>query len=318
MAVNLNKQKKFWDIINFLENIKEPVKVSEILSAYSLSSDSFFSLLNVFQQIGAEIIFDENKKTIYKMTTPSVHLDLNFFDLLKIESLKKNCEDNQDLDQSIVDTLKKISQKDQFDLFKMVNELGGIDEFASKNNIVNLGKKISLLNQEIYEILLNKNTMKVTLKNMDERIIYPHRIIKIEGELSLVGEDVTQGDCFHTALKNISCVKELFENFKPLYSFMEMNDYLNGLKAINEKSVRLILKIDDSVDITTPDFHYFGNPIMIRKNGKGAIWAASVHPCDDIYEWLCSMGQNIEIIDPSAFKRLFLKYCENKLSRVAN
>ena len=106
-------------------------------------------------------------------------------------------------------------------------------------------------------------------------------------------------------------------NYAPLYSKMEIDDYLLSLRSISESEVRLILKIGDDVKIHQPDYLYFANPVLVKKSNGHQIWAASIEPTEPVYEWLCSLGSQVEIIDPSAFKRMFLKYCENKLNQIS-
>ena len=53
-------------------------------------------------------------------------------------------------------------------------------------------------------------------------------------------------------------------------------------------------------------------------NAEGEhIWAASVEPSDEIFQWVYELGADVEILDPSAFKKEFLNYCEAKLKKLA-
>ena len=56
---------------------------------------------------------------------------------------------------------------------------------------------------------------------------------------------------------------------------------------------------------------------MITIPNGDLIWAAYVEPCEDLFEWLLSLGSNVDILDPGRFKDEFLSYCEEKLRKIA-
>ncbi len=104
----------------------------------------------------------------------------------------------------------------------------------------------------------------------------------------------------------------------PRVSSFEVDELIAAIRSMNEKETRLILKIHDPQSLNLfPDHHFLGKPCMITNPSGDLIWAAYVEPCDDLYEWLLTLGKNVEILDPGNFKDHYLAYCSQKLRKVA-
>src|SRR5690606_40880888 len=104
----------------------------------------------------------------------------------------------------------------------------------------------------------------------------------------------------------------------PKFSKFEIDEFVLGLRAIDENEIRLILKI-----YSIENFHLelknqlISNPCMVTNPHGELIWAASVEPSEVIFEWILSLGESVEIIDPMSFKQSYLMYCESKLKKLA-
>ena len=98
----------------------------------------------------------------------------------------------------------------------------------------------------------------------------------------------------------------------------EIDDFISGLRAIGENEIRLVLKICSKArfDANVKRQH-FANQCMVTNPMGDFIWAASIEPSDGIYEWVESLGSDVEILDPMSFKKGFLEYCEAKLKKLA-
>jgi hypothetical protein len=87
---------------------------------------------------------------------------------------------------------------------------------------------------------------------------------------------------------------------------------------MNEKETRLVLKIHHPGSVNLfPDHHFLGKPAMVTNGNGDLIWAAYVEPCEALFDWVASLGEDVEILDPTNFKEEFLSYCEEKLRKVA-
>ena len=148
--------------------------------------------------------------------------------------------------------------------------------------------------------------------------VFPCKVTHLEGKLSLIAEDV-QDNCLITIpIKEIRGITKSESISIPKVSFFEVEEFIAAIRSMNEKEMRLILKIYDPTSVNLfPQHHFLGKPCMISNPVGDLIWAAYVEPCEDLFEWLISLGPNAEILDPSTFKDEYLMYCEEKLRKIA-
>ena len=169
----------------------------------------------------------------------------------------------------------------------------------------------------IEESILEKDILNIQLQDKNF-LINPRKIVFLDGELSLVAEGLNDKCLLNISIESITQVHEENIEWTPQFSKLEIEDFISSLRAISENEVRLVLKIynreyfDNGVS-----HHYFGRPCMFTNPDGDFIWAASIEPNEDIYEWLSQLGTDIEILDPIDFKKDFLNYCEGKLKKLA-
>ena len=133
-----------------------------------------------------------------------------------------------------------------------------------------------------------------------------------------VGEGLGDKCLLRIPLAEILSVAEVGEEFQGQYSSIEIDDFVSSLRAMSENQIRLILKINSAQQFNLHFNKMFMEKPCLFTNPQGDfIWAASLEPTNDIYEWLCELGTHVEILDPNHFKLDFLKYCEDKLKKIA-
>ena len=73
--------------------------------------------------------------------------------------------------------------------------------------------------------------------------------------------------------------------------------------------VRLILKISNKLakNFSTPMFH-LGRPYVTSNFAGDLIWAASVEPVPELYEWLLGLGEDCQILDPPDLSHWLLQH----------
>lgn len=148
--------------------------------------------------------------------------------------------------------------------------------------------------------------------------LFPCKIIHLEGKLSMIAEDIHDHCLIVMALDEIVELNFLESSSGPRVSAFELEEFINAIRSMSEKETRLILKIHDPQSVNLfPDHHFLGKPCMITNPNGDLIWAAYVEPCEDLFEWLLSLGSNVDILDPGRFKDEFLSYCEEKLRKIA-
>jgi hypothetical protein len=176
--------------------------------------------------------------------------------------------------------------------------------------------------QEIVNTLDNAASLKKLIRVItnDEKTynVYPCKILHLEGSLSLISEDVSDHCLSVISLKDVKGVEELTTSGTPRVSVFEIEEFITAIRSMNEKETRLILKIHDPQSVNLfPDYQFLGKPCMVTNPNGDLIWAAYVEPCEALFDWLLSLGTNVEILDPVKFKQEYLCYCEEKMRKIA-
>lgn len=249
-----------------------------------------------------------------------------------------------DIDANAIQYMLPLSPSEWMGLHQV---LGQLTPFQCQKNpaLASLKKKITengpikavmeLLSQlEHWDLQLNEEQQSFVLK-LDEAVtkkelvcltttqgrhyqMFPCKILHLEGKLSLIGEDSSDHCLVVIPVNELLDVSHLESTSAPRVAAFEVEEFIVAIRHMNEKETRLILKIHDPQSVNLfPDHHFLGKPCMITNPNGDLIWAAYVEPCDDLFEWLLTLGTNVEILDPGKFKDEFLMYCEEKLRKVA-
>lgn len=172
--------------------------------------------------------------------------------------------------------------------------------------------------KSLEEAIAGKQLIHLTTTEEKTYDLHPCKVIHLEGQLSLIAEDSNDHCLIIVPMKDVSSFQALPSLSLPQVSAFEVEEFITAIRAINEKETRLILKIHDPQSTNLfPDHHFLGKPCMITNPNGDLIWAAYVEPCDALYEWLMTLGKNVEILDPIKFKEEYLMYCEEKLRKIA-
>jgi hypothetical protein len=160
----------------------------------------------------------------------------------------------------------------------------------------------------------------VRLETVDGRayVLAPCKVLHLEGQLSLIAEDFEDHCLTVVPLRDVQTYRELQKGAPVKVTAFEVEEFITAIRAMNERETRLILKIHDPQSISLfPDHHFLGKPCMITNPHGDLIWAAYVEPCESLFDWLMTLGKNVEILDPVNFREEYLIYCEEKLRKIA-
>jgi hypothetical protein len=169
------------------------------------------------------------------------------------------------------------------------------------------------------DLAINSQT-KIQVQTIQKKSysLYPLKTIHLEGKLSLIAEDAQDHCMVIMAVEEITVLEMLTPGAGRRVSSFEVEEFIKALRVLNETEVRLILKIHDPESANLfPDHHFLGRPYMVANPQGDLIWAAYVEPCSDLFEWLISLEGKVEILDPVKFKDEYLRYCEEKLRKIA-
>ena len=168
------------------------------------------------------------------------------------------------------------------------------------------------------EAVVQKQFVSLTTSAEKTYHVLPWKIIHLEGKLSMIAEDALDHCLIVLSLAEIAFVNLVVSTSVSKVSAFEVEEFIVAIRSMSEKETRLILKIHDPQSVNLfPDHHFLGKPCMISNPNGDLIWAAYVEPCDDLFDWLLTLGNNVEVLDPGKFKDEFLSYCEEKIRKVA-
>jgi hypothetical protein len=218
---------------------------------------------------------------------------------------------------------KKVDSPVLYSLRKKITENGPV------KTVMELLNQLEVWDQELTELqqkmikdlelgIHEKCLLTVSTIEDKDYLLNPCKVLHLEGHLSLIAEDAEDHCLIVIPLREIKSIDNIHKNFHPKVTAFEIEEFIMAVRAMNEKETRLILKIHDPQSINLfPNHHFLGKPCMITNPNGDLIWAAYVEPCDSLFEWLMSLGKNVEILDPLRFKEEYLMYCEEKLRKIA-
>lgn len=226
--------------------------------------------------------------------------------------------------------LHEILSKDQsfdspvkYSLKKKITENGPIKVVMELLNQLQMwDQELSELQQvmvkEMDDAIHDKHMIQLTTHEDRTYSVYPCKVLHLEGHLSLIAEDSVDHCLLVVPLKDVKEFSCLETHREAKVTAFEIEEFITAIRAMNEKETRLILKIHEPHSTNLfPDHHFLGKPCMITNPSGDLIWAAYVEPCEALYEWLLTLGQKVEILDPVNFKEEYLIYCEEKLRKIA-
>jgi hypothetical protein len=309
-------KQKFWTMLKFIEGLHSSYPLDEFMQEVEVDED----LLRRFISFTSTLDFQIKVKTLEGVkyivpptNAPTVQFELSFAEWLSFQAHfpKMAEEQNEAFHNTMAEKLAEVEQEHPtLDLFKAVDE----EELESDISVELVGKDKETI--EAIQTCLHDNFL-LEVKLQDNRVIdlFCHRLVYLDGGLSLVGEDSNDRCLVYFNVDEILSAKVSIDNdYSNNFSTMEINDFIVAIRAVTGKEERLVLKIRSQEDLDLrPEYHFLGNPYVTSNMRGDLIWAASVEVSEELFEWLLSIKAHVEILDPTSFKEEFLVYCEKKL-----
>lgn len=342
MANSILDDSKFWEALTYLLNMEDKVELSFVEKKLKVDAEYLQKVLGFLQEMNCEF-----KKNVIAGKTflippkekPVIKFEFNLIDWLKFQAHFPLLHgfSGKPFHQGIVDKLASIEEKyKRFDLYrglKVFEKFGtlvtgipfkkGIAMQSDESDSMNVvseekpdEKKMVIEKAlELHQCLCIK-----THEHSEIVEVFPHRLVHLEGGLSLIGEEVVDRSLIYLPLnkmEKITIVKEVYED--PAFTKIDIDDFIENIRVINGNEIRLVLKIvnPENAHELNPLYHYLRKPYVISNPKGDLIWAASIEECTNLYEWLSNLTTKVEILDPVSFKKNFLDYCEKKLKKIA-
>lgn len=315
----------FWKVMKYITDLKEKTSLNVIQEDLSLNQAQLYSYLNFLKDVGMPIdIYETSNDRILEVQYPTQNLEVKFslFEWLCFQASFPAISQLQD--QPFFNDLKNklIGLEEQFkqhDLFPAIETLASkMDTYKPQvvpnDNIIH-SEIVSFLEEAVIE----KEVVNIKLKdNNHSQKIYPRKIVFLDGKLNVVSEGIDDKCLLNISIDSITSAYDAELQWKPQFSSIEIDDFIASIRSITENEVRIVLKVYSREKFNTNlKHHHFGNQCMFTNPEGDHIWAASIEPNEELYAWLSDLGSDIEILDPISLKKDLLKYCEEKLKKIA-
>ncbi|MBT3981351.1 MAG: WYL domain-containing protein [Bacteriovoracaceae bacterium] len=316
MRETLLENEQFWNVLRYLETMKSETPVDHILTELAIDERILFDVIYFLHllEINFSLSSDSGKKLLVPPSKfPNIKMDLSLSEWLALQAHFPVLDGlgNTPFHSIIVQKLGKIENGHKsVDLF---SALGGMTQRSKRPTIVGT-VNIDQIIDGIEKSIVWKNIIEVKLKNREYLKYLPHKLVHLEGQLNLIAED-TKDQCLVNFSVPIIEKLEILDrvDYQAKFSSIEIEGFIGGIRSVTGNEIRLVLKIKNHYSGSlNPPYHFLGAPYRVTNSDGEVIWAASVEPCENLFEWLYMLGDCVEILDPSSFKEEFIEFLESK------
>jgi len=318
-------QQKFWNIIRYLIDLDSEKSVNDICLELAISTQQLNSFVHFLKEVDCQLEMSTSENEMHispPLKTPTINLEFSLLEWLQFQahfpaiSTQESKPFHEDIKQKFLNIEKKYQKNDMYLPLQTLNQLY---EENKKFKIVGSpsGKDLNQIVSVIEEAILTKSVVKLMVEDRPIHV-YPRKILFFDGDFNIFGEGVSDSSLVNLSISHITSATLSDREWKEVFTQMELAEFISSLRSMSETGTRLVLKIYsyESFHLNL-DYQYFENPCVFSNAEGEYIWAATIEKNDKIFEWLYNLGSDVEILDPKEFKREFLKYCENKLKKLA-
>lgn len=318
---NVLEEHKFWSVLKFLLDIKEPVHLDSVCIELNIAKSELKSFVSFLEDLSYKFEYSGHPEHLLTppMNGPTVNLEFSLLEWLQLQAhfpLFEAYAEKPFFEEIRENLAKAELLNKERDLFKPLLTFEKIYNEQNKIQAVCANQQKGIV-EFLEEAIWDEQVITAKLGDKKQKL-YPRKIVFIDGALSLVAEGFQDNCLVNVPIDQIEQCFEEEEQWNIHYGVIEIEDFISSLRAITESEVRLVLKVTSMENFDMSIKHHFlGNPCLVTNPHGEFIWAATIEPCDELHKWLSELGSNIEILDPISFKKDHLKYCESKLKKIA-
>mgnify|MGYP003672906899 CR=1 FL=1 len=312
-------QKDFWKILKSLESLDNPTSLSSFADAHEVKSSMVTKVVSVLQKLNYPMVIDDHHGQdiiVPPSQTPGIHFEMTLCEWLALQAMfpvigKEEGKPHYGL---VADKLEDVeAHYPEYDMYRLLEE-----EDAKEGILGRLGDKAIEMVSKIEDGLSRGLIVELHWGDSKVTSVYPHKLVYLEGELSIVGEDSSDRCLVSFPVNDLSAIRfDVTKNYQPNFSPIEVDDFVLALRVVSGNEERLVLKLKTSNDVDlNPPYHFLANPYITTNAEGDVIWAASVEVCDDFYAWLHDLGDRVKIMDPQhvaeGYNDWLMQYSEMK------
>lgn len=301
----------FWKVLVSLEGLQGPKLLQELLQELDCTHDKFLEVCSFLVNLSIKVkTSDEAGHCVVHPFDKSerVHLELTTSEWLALQAHYPKMNELQESTFHTIweDCAERIEQDyPEYSLSKAQKEEGELHQalghlrFQHKEFI-----------STIESTLNDHSLLEVKLQDGKVFDLYTHKLVYLDGALSLVGEDCTDRCLVYFNIDEVGDLRKIgVSDYRPNFSSVEVHDFIFAIRAVSGNEERLVLKIlnQEGIDLN-PSYHFLGNPYITANIDGEMIWAASVEISESLYDWLYDMKDQVEILDPVDLREDFERY----------
>lgn len=309
----------FWNFMSMLEEAKGPLSLDSVCGELEISDAelSFFLTFLSKLEYNVEVrLGDGERLLIPPPETSRIAFDFSLKEWLAFQAHfpDMNASEERPFHEIFVEKMAQVEgQNPEYDLFRALEEEG--EEVAIlKGEIGELGERNPEILPKLYHATSEKKIIATTLSDGRSFDFYPHKIVYLDGGLSIIGEDTKDRSLLTFYIESVETLEVDEEGeYKANFTPHEVYDFIAAIRAVSGVEERLVLKVVGDAELDfKPPFIYLGNPYIAENPEGERIWAANVEVSTELYEWLYQMRANIQILDPIHMANEFEDYCHKR------
>ncbi|MFG1483245.1 WYL domain-containing protein [Halobacteriovorax sp. HFRX-2_2] len=152
-----------------------------------------------------------------------------------------------------------------------------------------------------------------TFLDHSKKKVRPWRVVLSQNLYKVISEDVVTKKLITIDMNEVDDIEFQDFDYASMYSRFEIEEYINALRHIDGSDQRLVLKLNYGFELTPiSNLIFLGHPYSTTNQYGEIIWAASVEKSLYLFDWLYSMRDQIEILEPSCIKEEFEEFCQKR------
>jgi len=308
---------KYWKLLTTIDSINQDVSFSELASHLGLqyTATDIEEAVAFLKHFGHPIKMETKSQDNWIILTgkkPQFKMNLSLTEWLALQSHFPLMEENKGkaIYNTMANCLNRMEKKyPEADIFNYIDE-----ERSMKKVTRELDHDKDKLLKIINNAHLKDEHLYFESRDMRKNEVFIHKIVYIDGILSIIGEEVNDRCLTCIDINEIQAYSiEQGNNYRPNYASAEVDDFITAIRSISGNEQRLVMKVSSPEKVNLkPDFHFLGNPYITTNTEGEFIWAASVEVSHELYNWLATIYSDIDVIDPKTVKEELESFMENK------
>ena len=305
----------FWEIIALIARSDNQENLERVFKEVPLSHKELDQIFEFIQSFDFDIRIKRNG-TSHIIQIPcqkeKLQFILSFSDWLSLQYhfINSEPEAEQYFKKFVTNKIEEIKLKfPGYNFFNFPDHKKPGSDFPELRNM--LGESFV---ESLEACIFDGLSLTANFRNGQSIDLYPKRVLFIEDNLSLVGEDIHDKCLTYFSLRDLKSFQTLKDKkYKSNFTNLEINDFISQIRMMNGKEVRLILRVIPGEEVElNPPFHLMGNPCLITNFQGQKIYAATVEITDEFFNWYHENSQTLEIIEPIKIQEAYQDFLSRK------